>query len=151
VTAAGAMVPGDMNRELERYRERFRTAPVGVWSQASGTFATIMNEVWTIRPDHTGTIELRAGSGESWIRFEWAEVGDFHIRVRMLDWRDTEEADDPPVDEDEPWVDVRYEFDVKPLGDIPARVVQMHEVGREGFWTSDSPLMLDRELAPLSP
>jgi len=139
-----------MNRELERYRERFRTAPVAVWSQASGTFAVIMNEVWTIRPDHTGTIELRAGSGDSRIRFEWAEAGEFHIRVRMLDWRDADEADDPPGEEDEPmpWIDVRYEFDVQPLGDIRAQVVQMHEVGRAGFWLSEFPLMLDRELSP---
>ncbi|PCC69122.1 hypothetical protein SAMN02745121_05770 [Nannocystis exedens] len=131
---------------LERYRQRFRSAPVGEWRQALGSFP-FMNQVWTIEPDHTGAMEWRSGSGVLRSAFEWQEVGDYHIRVRCLEVADGEPTNEaePEEREPDPWIDLRYEFSLGTDGDLPGVVVLLHEVGRAGFWWSEDPLMLRGE------
>ncbi|WAS89993.1 hypothetical protein [Nannocystis punicea] len=139
---------------LELYRQRFRSAPVGVWSHAVGTFAMIMNQVWTIRPDHTGMVQWLSGSGELRFFFEWQEAGDYLIRVRDREWiveadGEPPDAAEPEDDEPEPWIDLRYEFSLGNHGDFPGEFVLLRSVGSEGFWWSDFPLILSGGAAAL--
>lgn len=145
---------------IEDYRDKFRTAPVGRWSQAVGTFSTVMDELWEFSADHSGRI-LETGPfggerGET--LFEWKEVGDFTIACRVTQRaHDAEDEDDEGEQDDdveeeaavepehweEQWETIRYDFAMPPTdgGDtVTMRQVSQSGALLEGFWLSMVPL-----------
>ena len=120
----------DRSTQIEEYRSRFRSAPVGTWETAQGTFDAVQSQVITFHPDQTGTIDdHRSLSGSGPVRFEWREKEERVIEVRYSD--DESEAE-------EPWDEIRYDFKIKE-GDTGSEVV-LYEVGHDGFWDSAAPL-----------
>ena len=120
----------DRTTQIEEYRARFRTAPLGTWRTAQGTFDAVSSDSVTFRPDHTGTIEYRSSfSGEAAVGFEWREKAERVIEVRY--------AEDGTGAE-ESWDEISYDF--RALDTDTGGEVALHEVGQDGFWDISAPL-----------
>jgi hypothetical protein len=132
---------------IAAYEAQFRVSPIGLWTQASGTFSNILNQQWQFNPDYQGSMwEIGAfGDVRSEMAFEWREVAPFTIACKVKYWRDLDEPlDDFEPEEDSEWVTVHYGFlslstDV---GEMIA-MVQMSCDGTPltGFWWSLQPLI----------
>lgn len=131
-----------MPATVEGFREAFRHAPIGRWSQASGTFGAVMDEIWEFRPDHTGRIIFLGpfGKPEEERRFEWRESG---TERRIL----LRETDDAPASADDGqsdrWIEIDYDF--KPMGTDVGKMIVMFQVPKtgmpfQGFFSSEAPL-----------
>jgi len=127
---------------IAEYREAYRTAPIGSWSQAVGLFCDMMDEHWDFNPDHTGimidTGYFRGVRGE--MPFIWREVTDYTIACQEVK---TGRHDEENEDEDALWITIHYDFTMVPT-DF-GYVVGMYEVNDDGafcpgFWYSNKPL-----------
>lgn len=97
----------------------------------------VMGQYWEFRPDGTGqfTDTGTFGHTKCETRFEWRQVGDFEIELRITE-RVTDDPDDAdePDDEEWPWETIRYDF-----------VIVRHDLGTEvalvgGLLSMDAPL-----------
>jgi hypothetical protein len=130
------------------YESQFRVAPIGRWTEASGTFSNILNQQWEFKPDYRGKmLEIGIfGDVRSEMAFEWREVAPFTIACKVEYWHDLDEPlDDSEPEEDSDWIVLHYGF--SPLRiDVGEMIVmvQMSDTGTPqiGFWWSLHPLML---------
>ena len=151
----------EQTAEIALYREKFRVAPIGQWSQAVGTFGSVMDKYWEFRPDHTGN-QLSTGpfGGEKrTMQFVWREVADHTIEccVVKTTWWDwdvaaEDEGENAPkrepvvrefIPEEEDWIRIHYDF--TPVPTDCGELIGMCEVGEDGaltsdFWDSSEPL-----------
>ncbi len=132
-------------KTIDNYRQRFRTAPYGSWSQAVGTFSNVMDERWEFNADHTGkVIELGPfGEAQGETLFEWKEVADFTIACKVTKWPHGDAEDDGAVEPEE-WEIIRYDFRMTPTDS--GEIIAMYQVfgdepTQKGFWLSAAPLM----------
>lgn len=147
-----------LNHSIEDYHRKFRTAPVGAWSHAEGTFCIVMDEGWQFNPDHTGTrIEYGPfGHERGRMEFIWKEVADFTIACKVTSWPEleaeadeTEEADSAEEQVAKWWADweiIRYDF--RTVLVEGAEIIAMSHVSNDGgwqsdFWHSQMPLVYD--------
>jgi hypothetical protein len=128
-------------KTINDYRLRFRKSPFGRWSQASGTFSSVMDEIWEFNPDYTGKIiETGPFGGErDEMLFEWQEVADLAISCKVIKW-----FYDDELTELSEWVTIRYDFDIAPTD--CGEVIAMYQVSddgtfKQGFWHSMLPLI----------
>ncbi len=122
---------GEMAVQIDDYRTRYSTAPLGAWATAQGTFDVVSHDTFTFYADHTGLIQYgSAFSGESEVRFEWREKGERLIELRYVDEDD--------ANEDELWDKVAYDFRL--IETDTGEEVVLYEIGQDGFWDSLSPL-----------
>jgi hypothetical protein len=155
--------------DIEYCYEKFRTAPIGSWSHAVGSFSMVMDEQWEFNADHTGKITTHTGgpfnSMRGEITFIWREVADYTIQCKIISENYFDDAnDEDSVDEidtennevftenettrvneelHEYWETIRYGFKRVPtdVGELKA----MCEIDEEGnflnrFWISNEPL-----------
>lgn len=137
------------NKTIAAYRERFKTAPVGRWRQAVGTFAAVMDELWEFRPDNTGRIVTTGpfGGTRDETLFAWKEVAPLAVACMVTQWPDEDgSTDDLEMEQDfsDPWSIIHYDFE--PLSTDSADVVAMRQVTTDGtllkgFWLSMEPLV----------
>jgi hypothetical protein len=125
---------------IEDARRRFCRSLVGYWSAARGSFNMVMGQYWEFRPDGTGQFTDTGPFGHTKCEtlFEWRQIGDFEIELRITK-RTTDDPDDEPDDgelDDEgwEWETIRYDF-----------VVVRHDLGTEvalvgGLLSMDVPL-----------
>jgi len=132
---------------IEKYQEQFRSNLIGTWYAANGTFNGMMNERIIFYPDHTGRHDnfgpfggLRDSSF-----FEWQEVSDYVLRLRVTGWTDNEgdpsdEEEEEEEDEPEEWAEVQYGFGTK-MTDFGEEVILQQiladgSIRKEGIWNS---------------
>lgn len=138
--------------KVESYQQRFREAPLGRWSTASGTFSSVMDQVWEFYAHGTGkyTDYGTFGSVRGETLFEWRTVAERTIAVRVtqsifvdkyVEEDDEDDEDDEPMD----WLLIRYDFKV--VQHDAGSEVAMYAVDQEerggpyvGFWASMPPL-----------
>ena len=131
-----------INKKIDDYRQRFKTAPVGMWRWATMSYG-IIDQDWVFRPDHTGYFTDYGPFGYPRCRrhFQWRELAEFTILIGETEWEDLELADKnmKDVSEIEPeesaeeieWVTVKYDFKAV-VDEYGATEIAMFEVGREG-------------------
>ena len=145
----------ELQQTIATYRDKYRTAPIGHWSQAVGTFNVMMDEYWEFNTDHTGKVTytgpFRAVTSE--LQFVWREVANLTIACREIHqvWFDREKEDneeeqeiDEVLPEEEYWVTIRYDFTraSTDTGDVVSMCEVLEDgTGTETFWLSDSLLM----------
>lgn len=127
----------DDARRIEDARRRFGRSLIGYWRTAQGTFNGVMAQHWEFRPDGTGrfTDTGTFGYPETETQFEWRQLGDFEIELRLTEYV----AHHPDYaseldDEEREWQAIRYDF-----------VVVQHDCGTEvglvgGLLSVDAPL-----------
>ena len=126
----------EAEQKLEEYRRRFRSAPLGEWATARGTFDSLASETIVFAPDGTGALGYDGAlPGATRVAFEWRERAPQVIEVRYADDEDSGE-------DDEEWDEVAYDFKLVEH-DAGAEVV-IYEVGQEGFWDVLTPLRFVR-------
>jgi hypothetical protein len=112
------------------YEAQFRVAPIGHWTEASGTFSNILNQQWEFKPDYRGKLlEMGIfGDVRSEMVFEWREVAPFTIACKVKYWHV-----------------LHYRF--LPLRTDVGETIVMVQMSddrtpKTGFWWSLQPLML---------
>lgn len=114
-------------KTIDDYRHRFKSSPIGRSSQNTGTFSSVIDEIWEFKPNRTGKILETGCFGEerSETLFEWKEVADFTIACRVTKLSYDEDEVEPST-----WVTIRYDFKTTPTdcGDI----IAMYQVGDDG-------------------
>ena len=133
---------GSTRKTIDDYRHRFKLAPIGHWSQNTGTFGIVMDEIWEFKSDRTGKIiEIGPFGGERGeTLFEWKEVADLTIACEVTKCSDDEDEDLEPAT----WVTIRYDFKITPTdcGDVIAMYqVDVNGTFQSSFWYSLTPLM----------
>lgn len=137
---------------LENYRQQFSQAPLGRWSTASGTFSSVMDQVWEFYANGTGryTDYGTFGSVRGETLFEWRTAAErtIALRVTQSTFVDEQVDEDDEGDEDDEltdWLMIRYDFKV--VQHDAGSEVAMYAVDQEergapyvGFWTSMAPL-----------
>lgn len=123
--------------------ERFRTAPVGTWREAHDS--EFVGDIWEFKSDHTGKVEGTnfLGTISSEVLFEWKEIADFTIAIKLTLWDgevlELEEGEDE-------WDVVKYGLTSQVIRDQGPKVV-LCELNRSGemlhsFWIFKGPLVL---------
>lgn len=137
------------NKTIAAYRERFKTAPVGRWHQAVGTFGVVMDERWEFLPDYTGHITATGpfGGTRNEILFAWKEVAPLTVACMITQWPDEDgSTDDMEAEQDfsEPWIIIHYDFER--MSTDSGDVIAMRQLAADGtllkgFWLSMEPLV----------
>lgn len=143
----------ESEHQIDEYRVKFSKAPLGRWSTASGTFSSVMDQVWEFHENGTGRYtDYGAFGGEQGeTLFEWRELADLTIEFRVTQWAELDlddEDEDDAEDEDEGpmnWISIRYDFKVVQHdagSEVGMYDTRQEEGGAEyvGFWMSLAPL-----------
>ena len=143
-----------LNHSIKDYRAKFRTAPVGVWRHAEGTFCIVMDERWQFNTDYTGTrIEYGPfGHERERMEFIWKEVADFTIACKVTSWPELEAEADEMEEADSAgegakwwaeWETILYDFQTVLVEGV--ETIAMSQITNDGgwqagFWHSQMPL-----------
>ncbi len=92
---------------LERYRDKFKHAPVGKWSEIY-EYGPWEHHVLEIFPDGKGRL---LSNQDVFAEFEWKESAEFEILVRIT--RSIYDRDEELEDGEEEWRPFRYDFKIR--------------------------------------
>ena len=138
----------ELEYQIDEYRMKFSKAPLGRWSTGSGTFSSVMDQVWEFYENGTGKYtDYGAFGGEQGETFfEWRELTNLSIEFLVTEWAkledDAEDEDEGPMD----WISIRYDFKI--VQHDAGSEVGMYDTRQEaggaeyvGFWMSMAPLV----------
>ena len=76
----------DARERIEEARIRFARSLVGRWSTAVGTFGSVMDQIWEIYPNGTGTFTDNGPFGypRSETHFEWRQPAESIFELRLV-------------------------------------------------------------------
>lgn len=122
-------------------REKLRTAPIGSWYEAYDS--EIVGDIWEFNSDHTGKVEQTnfLGTVSSEVLFEWKEIADFTIAIKLTLWDG--EVLELEHGEDE-WDVIKYGFKAVVIRNQGPKLV-LYQSGPTGemlysFWMFKGPL-----------